>query len=139
MYKYIIMVLVTVSLGLVSSQQKEHDHGDYKMDGKTMKTMDHDTMGTIQKEEGMHMMHDSTTTMYYTCPMESHKHVHNDEPGKCTECGMTLVAVEAASVEEAEFYGCPMEIHSHVRSDKPGECDECGMTLEPMKLKKRKM
>ncbi|MFC1527728.1 heavy metal-binding domain-containing protein [Candidatus Neomarinimicrobiota bacterium] len=27
----------------------------------------------------------------YTCPMETHKHVHSDEVGNCPECGMDLI------------------------------------------------
>lgn len=75
--------------------------------------------------------------IYYTCPMESHKHVHSDQPGKCPECGMNLVKAVTTSEENMEFYGCPMEAHSHVRSDKPGTCNECGMTLKPMRLEKK--
>lgn len=74
--------------------------------------------------------------VYYTCPMEMHKHVHSDKPGKCPECDMDLVKVVITSEENKDFYGCPMEAHSHVRSDKPGSCDDCGMILKPMRLEK---
>lgn len=75
-------------------------------------------------------------TMYYTCPMESHKHVHSKDPGNCPECGMQMVQVVQTTEENAEYYGCPMPEHSHVRQDGPGTCEECGMKLVPMKLEK---
>ena len=28
---------------------------------------------------------------YFTCPMDSHSHIRSDKPGKCPDCGMTLV------------------------------------------------
>ncbi len=73
--------------------------------------------------------------VYFTCPMESHKHVYSREEGSCLECGMKLVAGVLTSEEKKDYYGCPMLIHSHVRSDKPGKCDECGMKLMPLRLK----
>jgi len=33
--------------------------------------------------------------LYYTCPMPEHAGVHEDGPGKCPLCGMTLVPVMA--------------------------------------------
>jgi len=72
--------------------------------------------------------------IYYTCPMDSHKHVHSGEAGKCPECGMKLVAAVITSEAQMEYYGCPMETHSHVRSDKPGKCNECSMKLRPIRL-----
>jgi len=74
--------------------------------------------------------------MYYTCPMESHKHIHSQEAVKCPECNMELVAVVESNKNNMDFYGCPMPIHSHVRSYQPGKCDECGMDLMPMRLEK---
>lgn len=82
---------------------------------------------TVSKEE---------MTMYYTCPMEAHKHVHSDQPGNCPECGAELVPAVKVEEANAEFYGCPMPEHSHVRHDEPGTCEECGMKLVPMKLGK---
>ena len=75
-------------------------------------------------------------TIYYTCPMESHKHVHSAEEGKCPECNMDLVAAVTASEDNKEFYGCPMESHSHIRNSESGKCPECSMELKPMRLKK---
>ena len=100
------------------NQNMDHDHS--KMSGD----MDHKAM-----EKGENIA-------YYTCPMESHKYIHSDEPGSCPECGMALVAVTEVSPEQADYYGCPMPAHSNVRSDEPGQCPECGMDLKPYKLEK---
>lgn len=72
---------------------------------------------------------------YYTCPMEAHKNVVSDKPGKCPECGMKLAAVVEAQPDSADFFGCPMPEHSHVRAEKPGNCPECNMKLVPMRKK----
>jgi len=74
--------------------------------------------------------------IYYTCPMDEHKQIHSREEGKCSECGMELVAGVITSEEKKEFYGCPMLTHSHIRLEKAGACEECGMELKPMRLKK---
>jgi hypothetical protein len=73
---------------------------------------------------------------YYTCPMEEHKHIHSNEPGKCPECSMDLVAVIETNEEIKDYYGCTMAADSHVRHDKSGKCEECGMELKPMRLQK---
>ena len=77
--------------------------------------------------------------IYYTCPMESHKHVHSGQPGKCPECQMALVRGVTTSVDSMEYYGCPMESHSHIRTGEPGTCPECPMALKPMRLDKSKV
>ncbi len=59
----------------------------------------------------------------YACPM--HPEVVSEEEGKCPECGMKLIAVEAT-------YTCPM--HPEVVSSEPGKCPECGMKLLPSQL-----
>jgi FtsP/CotA-like multicopper oxidase with cupredoxin domain len=56
----------------------------------------------------------------YTCPM--HPEVSSDQPGRCPQCGMKLLATAAATI-----YACPM--HPEVTSDQPGRCPQCGMKL----------
>ena len=65
-------------------------------------------------------------TVIYTCPM--HPEVLSEEPGKCPECGMKLLATAAAPIA----YACPM--HPEVTSDQPDRCPECGMKLVPAHL-----
>ena len=65
-------------------------------------------------------------TVIYTCPM--HPEVLSEEPGKCPECGMKLLATASAPIA----YACPM--HPEVTSDQPDRCSECGMKLVPAHL-----
>jgi FtsP/CotA-like multicopper oxidase with cupredoxin domain len=65
-------------------------------------------------------------TVIYTCPM--HPEVLSEEPGKCPECGMKLLATASAPIA----YACPM--HPEVTSDRPDRCPECGMKLVPAQL-----
>jgi Cu+-exporting ATPase len=82
----------------------------------------------------------------YTCPM--HSEIKQTHPGKCSKCGMDLVAVngenesnstshhhakidvDPVSVEGVKdaIYTCPM--HPEVISPAPGNCPKCGMSLE---------
>jgi hypothetical protein len=71
---------------------------------------------------------------YYTCPMESHKHIAGTNSGDCSECGMKLVAAVESTSDDAEYYGCPMANHSHIRHEEAGKCEECNMDLKAMRL-----
>src|SRR5689334_3172583 len=56
----------------------------------------------------------------YACPM--HPEVTSEEPRRCPECGMKLLATATATI-----YACPM--HPEVTSAEPGRCPQCGMKL----------
>ena len=64
-------------------------------------------------------------TVVYTCPM--HPEVLSEEPGKCPDCGMKLLATAAPAA-----FACPM--HPEVTSDQPDRCPDCGMKLVPAHL-----
>lgn len=119
MKRILLISLMGVILGLTACQGKKDSH-----EGN-----DH------SKAEPVHKMAEEQL-VYYTCPMESHKHIHSAEPGNCPECGMKMVQAVMTNVETADYYGCPMPSHSHVRSENPGNCNECGMELKPMRLEK---
>jgi rubrerythrin len=131
-------------------QMNMQEHKSMKMQGnKSMKMQEHESMkmpehGSMKMQENKPMKMQKTmdkekgeeVTAYYTCSMESHKHIYSTEPGECPECGMKLVKAVLTDEKEADYYGCPMPNHSFIRSEKPGKCPECGMELKPMKLKK---
>jgi len=119
--KYIISTFILAAL-MISCSGKTEKHA-----------MKHDEKMPMQKAVAQA---DGEKLIYYTCPMETHKHIHSSEPGTCSECGMTLVEGVVTTADKMEYYGCPMEIHSHVRQDEPGRCAECKMELKPMRLKK---
>ncbi len=96
--------------------------------------MDHSAMVMAEAEKSK--IQGGERVIYYTCPMDSHKHIHSSQPGTCSECNMKLVAGVVTLEEMKDYYGCPMEAHSHVRSDSPGTCEGCGMKLKPMRLVK---
>ena len=137
------LTIIALSAGLlwgcqekVADQNKPQSQADHEMTGK----MDHDHNEMSMSSEGDKMDHEQMNQAdhiaYYTCPMESHKHIHSSEPGSCPECGMAMVAVTEISPDKADYYGCPMAEHSHVRADEAGQCPECGMNLKPYKLEK---
>jgi rubrerythrin len=134
------VLIILLGFSALSAQTQESKKPSMPMSDSMMQKMP--MMKAMSNKEGM-KMHESMTqdsssaeAYYYTCPMESHRQVHSDEPGKCPECNMDLVKVVKADSETAEFYGCPMPAHSHVRSDKPGKCPECNMDLQPMRMEK---
>ena len=104
--------------------------------GKTDDHAGHNHAMADMKKETNAKVEETERVIYYTCPMDEHKHVHAREPGNCTECGMAMVAGVITSEEKMEYWGCPMEAHAHVRLDAAGTCEDCGMQLKPMRLKK---
>lgn len=118
------IIWLVIALGLLACGGKKAAEEQTKLGVQAVST--HEISDSVKGDK----------VMYYTCPMETHKHVHSQEAGKCPECGMELRAVVEGDENNMDFYGCPMVEHSHVRSDQPGKCDECGMDLMPMLLEK---
>ncbi|MEJ2055502.1 MAG: heavy metal-binding domain-containing protein [Calditrichaceae bacterium] len=131
--RILFFTLVSMSFFILGCSQDKQDQSQIQpkhqmnMSGESMQHGDHAMQMDPTSAESI---------VYYTCPMEDHKHIHSAEQGKCPECNMALVPVVKTTKEKAEYYGCPMEEHSHIRSDKPGDCPECGMFLQPMRLDK---
>ena len=112
-----ILFLTAFVVACGGKQEPSHsDHSDH-MHGTPM----------AAKVEGERLI-------YYSCPMEEHKHIHSMKPGECSICGMKMKAGVITTEEKMEYWGCPMEIHSHIRQDEPGTCDLCMMKLQPMRL-----
>ena len=82
------------------------------------------------EEENIYCVDDSCElgNTFYTCPM--HPEIHQNHPGNCPKCGMTLEKeVEALPTIKTQ-YTCPM--HPEIIRDEPGNCPKCGMHLEPI-------
>ena len=87
-------------------------------------------MSEKKTEENIYCIDDSCEigSVFYTCPM--HPEIHQDHPGNCPKCGMTLEKeVEALPTIKTQ-YTCPM--HPEIIRDEPGDCPICGMHLEPI-------
>jgi transcription initiation factor IIE alpha subunit len=79
----------------------------------------------------------------YTCPM--HPKEMSDKKGKCSKCGMDLVASKEtvqntiskegkAATVVASKYVCTMDGSA---SEKPGKCPKCGMAMTVRKSDKK--
>ena len=66
-------------------QQMHHDAGG-------MEGMQHDKMGAMKMDSNEKKQ--VSEKFYYTCVM--HPEIHEDKPGQCPKCGMTLVKKEGA-------------------------------------------
>lgn len=88
--------------------------------------------GFAQKAKANSDTSKAGTVIYtYSCPM--HPNEMSDKPGKCSKCGMDLVASkkEQMKMDVMKIYTCPM--HPDVTSDKPGKCAKCGMDMKETK------
>jgi len=81
-------------------------------------------------EENIYCVDDSCEigNTFYTCPM--HPEIHQNHPGNCPKCGMTLEKEVEAIPTVATKYTCAM--HPEIIRDEPGSCPICGMALEPI-------
>ena len=80
------------------------------------------TLALVAEMDDLVIRQPGDGSVVYVCPM--HPEVTSQEPGRCPECGMKLLATAAAA---ATTYTCPM--HPEVTSDQPGRCPKCGMKL----------
>jgi len=65
------------------SEMQQMHHGMSGIQGK------HDKMGAMKMDSGEKP---TTGKIYYTC--KTHPQIHQDKPGKCPICGMTLIKKE---------------------------------------------
>lgn len=127
-------ILIILSLLLIVACGKT-DQGSEAQQGAAMaQSQEHEGDDMAMQNEPE--IADDERLIYFTCPMDSHKHVSHVDPGKCEDCGMDLVAGVITTTENMDYYGCPMLIHSSIRQESEGTCDDCGMKLMPMRLVK---
>ena len=73
--------------------------------------------------------------LYYTCPLLEHASIHEDKPGKCPLCAMTLIPVmakpAAVKTDLPVLYTCPMAVDADIVSDHAAICPKCEMQLVP--------
>jgi FtsP/CotA-like multicopper oxidase with cupredoxin domain len=84
------------------------------------------TLGLVAEMDMGEPLLAAGTAAVYVCPM--HTDVISGEPGRCSKCGMKLMAKEAAPVT----FACPM--HPDIRSAQADRCPKCGMKLVPSTL-----
>jgi hypothetical protein len=127
-------ILIIFSLLLIAACGKTDQVSEVKQGAAMAQSQEHqgDDMAMHNEPE----IADDERLIYFTCPMDSHKHISHVDPGKCEECSMDLVAGVITTKDKMDYYGCPMLIHSSVRQDSEGTCEDCGMKLMPMRLVK---
>ena len=83
-----------------------------------------------ENEENIYCIDDSCEigNTFYTCPM--HPEIHQNHPGNCPKCGMTLEKELEALPTIKTQYTCAM--HPEIIRNEPGNCPICGMALEPI-------
>ena len=107
-----------VSSEMISERARISDHLTAEPD-KTLALVAEMDMGEPPVTEG--------TSVAYVCPM--HADVISDQPGRCSKCGMKLMAKETAP---PAIFACPM--HPDVTSSRAEHCPKCGMKLVPSRL-----
>ena len=84
-------------------------------------------------DENIYCIDDSCElgNVFYTCAM--HPEIHQNHPGNCPKCGMTLEKEVEALPTISTKYTCAM--HPEIIKDEPGNCPICAMALEPVTVK----
>ena len=62
---------------------------------------------TVQETQGVQQDSVKKVCYYYTCPMEEHKNIASDKEGKCSECGMVMVAMEETTARQCRLLWLP--------------------------------